>query len=135
METKQGINVRTLDISARLRNVLTRNGVEDLSQIKQYTKEEILRFRNMGEGTYKELETLCETHNITIWSMKKLIETFRPYRFPLAVYHNMFLKNVASIQDFADMTINDIEEIAEMKKFIVRKICYILEQNHITIKE
>lgn len=132
--TSDSFHATTLDISSRLRNVLTRNGVIDLLQITKYTKEDILRFRNMGVGTYKELEMLCNAYNIKIWTRELMIEAFRPYRFSPEVYNNMFQKNIISVQDFAGMSLEDIEEIAEKKKHTVQKICKVLEINKIAIK-
>lgn len=122
-------------MSARLRNILIRNDISDLQQIKKYTKEDILLLRNMGKGTYQELESLCNTYNIKIWSIDMLADLFPSYKFPTKVYRNMFQRNITSIQDFATLTFNDITEITDSHKSVSKKILHFLNQQDIEIKK
>lgn len=122
-------------MSSRLRNILIRNDISDLQQIKKYTKEDILLLRNMGIGTYQELESLCNMHNIKIWSLDMLTDLFPFYKFPTKVYRNMFQRNITSIQDFSNLTINDITEIADSNKSVSKKILHFLNQQGIEIKK
>lgn len=67
---KVEINARTLDISARVRNVLIQNDITDLSEIVKYTKENILQFCNLGVGTLAKLESVCQRYEIRLWIVK-----------------------------------------------------------------
>ena len=122
-------------MSSRLRNILIRNDISDLQQIKKYTKEDILLLRNMGIGTYQELESLCNMYNVQIWSRDMLAELFPSYKFPTKVYRNMFQRSITSIQDFSNLTINDITEIADSNKSVSKKILHFLNQQCIEIKK
>ena len=122
-------------MSSRLRNVLIRNGISDLQQIRKYTKEDILLIRNMGIGTYQELESLCNMYNIKIWSLDMLAELFPSCKFPTKVYRNIFHRDITSIQDFANLAFNDILEIADSNKSVTKKILSFLEQQNIEIKK
>lgn len=133
--TQKGIDTRTLNISSRLRNILIKNDISDLQQIEKYTKEDILLLRNMGIGTYQELESLCNMYNIKIWSLDMLAELFPSCKFPTKVYRNIFHRNITSIQDFANLAFNDIFEIADNNKSVTKKILSFLEQKNIEIKK
>ena len=122
-------------MSSRLRNVLIRNDILDLQQLKKYNKEDILLLRNMGIGTYQDLESLCNMYNIQIWSIDMLADLFPSCKFPTKVYRNMFQRNITSIQNFANLTFNDILEIANNNKSITKKILSFLEQQDIEIKK
>ena len=129
------VDIWTINMSSRLRNVLIRNNISDLQQIRKYTKEDILLIRNMGIGTYQELESLCNMYNIKIWSLDMLAELFPSCKFPTKVYRNIFHRNITSIQDFANLAFIDILEIAGNNKSVTKKILSFLEQQNIEIKK
>lgn len=58
--------VQELPMSKRLLNVLERNGIYDLSMISQYTYENIMHFRNMGDKTYAELKEVCNKYQVPL---------------------------------------------------------------------
>lgn len=126
------VDIRTLNMSSRLRNVLIRNNISDLQQIRKYTKEDILLIRNMGIGTYQELESLCNMYNIKIWSLDMLAELFPSCKFPTKVYRNIFYRDITSIQDFSNLAFNDIFEITDNNKSVTKK--YYLYLNSKTLK-
>ena len=66
MSELEKIDIFKLDISPRLRNVLSRNGILDLRETGKYTKYDFIRCRNMGEKTLQELVTICEQYGIEI---------------------------------------------------------------------
>ena len=133
--TQKYIDIMTLNMSSRLRNILIRNDISDLQQIRKYTKEDILLLRNMGIGTYQELESLCNMYNIKIWSLDMLAELFPSCKFPTKVYRNIFHRNITSIQDFANLTFNDIFEIADNNKSVTKNFLHFLNQQNIEIKK
>lgn len=60
------ISVYDIKMSKRLQNVLTRNNILYLSQLSMYSRKEILHFRNLGEKTMLELDSICKKNNIHI---------------------------------------------------------------------
>lgn len=126
------VDIWTINMSSRLRNVLIRNNISDLQQIRKYTKEDILLIRNMGIGTYQELESLCNMYNIKIWSLDMLAELFPSCKFPTKVYRNIFYRDITSIQDFSNLAFNDIFEITDNNKSVTKK--YYLYLNSKTLK-
>ena len=130
--TQKYIDIMTLNMSSRLRNILIRNDISDLQQIRKYTKEDILLLRNMGIGTYQELESLCNMYNIKIWSLDMLAELFPSCKFPTKVYRNIFYRDITSIQDFSNLAFNDIFEITDNNKSVTKK--YYLYLNSKTLK-
>lgn len=64
-----------------------------------------------------------------------LTDLFPFYKFPTKVYRNMFQRNITSIQDFANLTINDITEIADSNKSVTKKILHFLNHQGIEIKK
>lgn len=50
--------VKDTEMSVRLQHILERNHIVFWSDLNQYSKREIMMFRNMGVATYKELEKL-----------------------------------------------------------------------------
>lgn len=133
--TPNYIEITALNMSSRLRNILIRNDISDLQQIRKYTKEDILLLRNMGVCTYQELESLCNMHNIKIWALDMLAELFPSCKFPTKVYRNIFHRNITCIHDFANLTFNDIFEIADNNKSVTKKILHSLNQQGIEIKK
>lgn len=67
---KVEIDARTLDISARVLNVLIQNGITDLSEIVKYTKGNILQFCNLRVGTLAKMESVCQRYEIRLWIVK-----------------------------------------------------------------
>ena len=54
------ISVNDIPMSKRLQNVLVYNNILYLSQLSIHPREEILKFRNLGEGTMPELDSICQ---------------------------------------------------------------------------
>jgi len=86
------ISVYDVPMSKRLQNVLIRNNILYLSQLSIHPREEILKFRNMGESTMLELDNICEKYDIRICSLASIKEAFSNCYFPVAL-HTMFFKN------------------------------------------
>lgn len=59
MNTEQ-IEIEKLDVSARLKNCMRRNDIVYLHDAAKYSKESLLKIRNMGIETYNELREQCE---------------------------------------------------------------------------
>ena len=82
------ISVNDIPMSKRLQNVLVYNNILYLSQLSIHPREEILKFRNLGEGTMPELDSICQKYGIQIRSLASIREAFDSCHFP-TMLHNL----------------------------------------------
>lgn len=64
ISTGSMIRIIDLPMSARLFRCLNAMEIEYLSQATQYTKKEMLGYRNFGKKSLEELESLMNKHNL-----------------------------------------------------------------------
>lgn len=114
--------VNNLPITTRLKNVLLRNDVYVLSDISKYCKEEIIRFRNLGEGTLKELEAICEKENIHFFSLKEIEDRMLGVKFTERQLFKMFHLHIFYPEDFLKVTDADIEYLIQLDNGMLKKI-------------
>ena len=125
------ISIYDVSMSKRLQNALIRNGVMYLSQLSSYPKEEILRFRNLGEKTVVELEQICQEYGIEMRSLLSIKEHFEKYQFPSKIYPLLFQNNISCIDDFKHTTANNLYHICQEDYSLTMQIYYILTENGI----
>ena len=125
------ISIYDVSMSKRLQNALIRNGVMYLSQLSSYPKEEILRFRNLGEKTVVELEQICQEYGIEMRSLLSIKEHFEKYQFPSKIYPLLFQNNISCIDDFKYTTANNLYHICQEDYSLTMQIYYILIENGI----
>ena len=125
------ISIYDVSMSKRLQNALIRNGVMYLSQLSSYPKEEILRFRNLGEKTVVELEQICQKYGIEMRSLLSIKEHFEKYQFPSKIYPLLFQNNISCIDDFKHTTANNLYHIYQEDYSLTMQIYYILTENGI----
>lgn len=129
------IFVNAIPMSKRLQNVLMRNNVLYLSQLSIYPREEILKFRNMGEGTMPELDSICEKYGIQIRSLSSIKEAFSNCHFP-AVLHNLFFQGkIFSMDDFKNKTAHDLYVICQRDYALTMKTYYTLKKNDVMFED
>lgn len=133
MPPSNEISIYDVPMSKRLQNALIRNGVMYLSQLSSYPKEEILRFRNIGEKTAAELDQICQKYNIEIRSMLSIREYFDKYQFPAKIYPMLFQHNISCLNDFEHMTADDLYQICQKDYCLTMQTYYILKENGITL--
>ena len=61
---KGELSVYELPISARVKNALAVRKIFYLSQLSDYSRKQILNFRNLGIKSMRELEAECQKHGI-----------------------------------------------------------------------
>lgn len=129
------ISVYDVPMSKRLQNVLIRNNILYLSQLSIHPREEILKFRNMGESTMLELDNICEKYDIRICSLASIKEAFSNCYFPVAL-HTMFFKNaIFSTDDLKNKTAHDLFLICERDYPLTMKAYYSLKKNGIMFED
>ncbi|NDO50711.1 hypothetical protein FMM75_15370 [Lachnospiraceae bacterium MD335] len=129
------ISVNNISMSKRLQNVLIRNNILYLSQLSIHPREEILKFRNMGESTMPELDSICEKYGIQIRSLVSIKEAFSDCHFPAAL-HTMFFKNaIFSIDDLKNKTAHDLYIICGHNYALNMKTYYTLKKNGVVFDD
>ena len=129
------ISVNDISISKRLQNVLIYNNILYLSQLSVHPREEILKFRNLGESTMPELESICEKYGIQIRSLASIKEAFSNCHFPVTL-HTMFFQNgIFSIDDLQHKTAYDLNEICGHDYALTMKTYYTLKKNGVMFSD
>lgn len=116
------VRVNDLPITTRLRNILLRNNVYVLSDIRKYTREDILKFRNLGDGTMKELETICEKEGIHLITLKEIEARMLGVKFSDRQLSRMFDLKILYPEDFLRLTEEDVEYLVHLDKGMRKKI-------------
>ena len=114
--------VNSLPVTTRLKNILLRNDVYVLSDIKKYAREEIMKFRNLGEGTMQELETVCEQAGIQIISLKEIEDRMLGVKFTERQLTKMFHLHIWFPEDFLNLTEKDVEYLIQLDGGMIKKI-------------
>lgn len=131
---EDAISIYEIPLSTRLRNILSRNQILYLSQLCDYPRERILRFRNLGSKTMIELEEMCEKYNIKISSINCIKEALRPYKFSSTLYERFFRYQLFSIEDFRRISAHDLYFICRQEYLLTMKTYNILKKNNISLK-
>lgn len=65
-ETGEGVPVKNLTLSTRLRNALLNSAISDLSVLSGKTPEELLEIKGMGKKSVEELVEIMEAHGLEV---------------------------------------------------------------------
>lgn len=125
------ISIYDVPMSKRLQNALKQNGVMYLSQLTSHPKEDILHFRNLGQKTILELEQICQEYNIEIRSILSIKKYFDNYQLPSKIYPMLFRNNISCLDDFKNMTANDLYHICQKDYSLTMQSYFILVKNGI----
>ena len=129
------ISVNGIPMSKRLQNVLMRNNLLYLSQLSTHPREEILKFRNMGESTMPELDSICEKYGIQIRSLSSIKEAFDSCHFPVALHTIFFQNNIFCMDDFKHKTAHDLYAICQRDYALTMKTYYTLKKNGVMFED
>jgi len=127
-KTETEVMVKELKISNRLRNILLRHGILKLSQVRSYSREEILAFRGMGERGMEELAAVCEENGIVLWSIEELPEELRKCRLPIGIASDFYRWGIRESGDLEEITVEEIEVICDGRKDVVRRVGRVLKK-------
>lgn len=129
------ISVNGIPMSKRLQNVLMRNNILYLSQLSTHPREEILKFRNMGESTMPELDSICEKYGIQIRSLSSIKEAFDSCHFPVALHTIFFQNNIFCMDDFKHKNAHDLYAICQRDYALTMKTYYTLKKNGVMFED
>ena len=129
------ISVNDIPMSKRLQNVLVYNNILYLSQLSIHPREEILKFRNLGEGTMPELDSICRKYGIQIRSLASIKEAFDSCHFPVTLHTMFFQNNIFCMDDFKHKTAHDLYVICQRDYTLTMKTYYTLKKNVVMFKD
>ncbi len=129
------ISVNDISMSRRLQNVLIRNNILYLSQLSLHPREEILKFRNMGESTMPELDSICQKYGIQIRSLASIKEAFDSCHFPVTLHTMFFQNNIFCMYDFKHKTVHDLYAICQRDYTLTMKTYYTLKKNGVMFED
>lgn len=130
------ITIYDVPMSKRLLHIFERNYILYLSQLSTISKEEISRFRNLGEQTMLELEKLCLIYHIELNSVQNIKDNLAQYHLPFTSRHydRLFTYNITYLNDFNNITTHDMHIICEQYYPDTMKTYYILKNNGIVFQ-
>ena len=114
--------VKDLPITTRFKNILLRYDIYVLSDIIKYSREDIIRFRNLGEATMQELEDLCIKEDIRVISIDEIANRMQGVRFTYHQLIKMFHMHIWYPEDFLNLTEQQYTELTRMDAAMIRKI-------------
>lgn len=104
--------VSELSLSPRLRNILNRAGCVKIRDIEQYSKDSIIRFRNLGPKTYEELMEVCDRFEIRIYDRKDLNDKEHKVHFSYFQYQDAFDLGIKCKEDVWNKSLEELKELA-----------------------
>ena len=124
------ITVESLPISVRLCHILTRNQVEYLYQVENYSEEQLLKFRNMGQGTLEELRYICKDYGIHIYSYRDLGDESIWVTFTPSVYEKIFQAGIKSKDDIMKTEASELAKLFGKNSVTYKKMMQIKKQKN-----
>lgn len=122
------IDVSEIPMSSRLRTILFRSQIKDLRQVEDIAEEQMLKIRNMGEGTKAELIQICELHGVHVYSRKDLEEESIGISFTQNQYEQIFREGIRSKEDVYRADKRKLQKIFGSNSAIYKKMMQ-LKQN------
>lgn len=132
---KEGdICLRDIQMSARLRNILARNGIFFISQLKNYSKESYMKMRNIGEVAFQELQGVCERYRVELSTVKLLEEDLLPIKFSSSQVLILFESGIHLAKDFEGLTMEEVQKKYGYDKRLYVGICKVIEEKGLRLK-
>ncbi len=116
------VDIYSLKMTTRLRNILHRNDIDDLCELEYISEPDILNFRNMGVSTLQELKRLCELNNVHIHTRQELQDEENGIRFEDSEYRYLFKMGIRCNADLKDVPQDTMAEIKNTHKTVYRKL-------------
>lgn len=105
-----------IEMSSRLRNVLRRNGFCSLEELREYPKEKLLKFRNMGQVTLQELYQICEQQEIKIHSVEDLNDREHGVKIDDFLCMDAFEMGIKCKDDLKKFSLEELEQMCPKDK-------------------
>lgn len=136
LPAKNEISIYDITMSKRLFHILERNHILYLSQLSLCSKEELSHMRNLGTLTMTELESICQSNHIELHSVQNIKDNLSPYHFPFSLehYEKLYRYHISHINDFNNITTQDLHIICKYYYPYTMRSYYILKDNGITLQ-
>ena len=117
----KNVLVSELSLSPRLRNILRREGCVRVRDIGRYSRDSIIRFRNLGPKTYEELMEICDRFGIRIYDSKDLNDKEHRVHFSYFQYQDAFNLGIKCKDDVWNKSLEELKELAGNDKVMYAK--------------
>ena len=122
------IKISDLDISSRLRNILHRAYMRYLSQVAEYSREDLMRLRNLGSGTLHELLSVCEEYGIKVWSVNDMPIEIRKCGIHPLLYAKWYADGITDLSDLSGKSQEELLKLCDGNEKAVKKIMGLLRK-------
>lgn len=128
LDDELGAMIRTFPLSTRLINILERNGVMFVEDLRTYAYEEYQRFRNCGVETMAELEKFCKQLDIQLVSLAWIKSNMLGVYFDVFQLIRMFRQKIYYPEDFLHMSKEAEVALIDRDKKMPQKIRAVLKK-------
>lgn len=121
-----------IQMTGRLFNILSNNKILCLSEISNYSYNEIMNFRNMGIKTMQELENICEMYHIPVQKQQKIAKELKDGELPKIFLIGCTEKNIENLWDLQGKTALYLFELCNKEYLATMDSYYILQKRGLT---
>lgn len=114
--------VSDLQISTRLRNILLGHNVYLISQITQYSREDVMDFRHFGKEAMKELDAICEQEGIRLMSVYEIAKRIPEVEFTPRQLRKLYDAHVWYPEDFMNLSDEQCKVLTWRDNAMAKKI-------------
>lgn len=113
----KSFDIKNINMSKRLRNALETNNITNLTELLYHTYDEIAHFDNIGEGTLKELDDICEKYHVpfkqyaSTLSKEEQLYDINFIKMSPRLKNALIQQDIFDIRNIATMTETDIKHI------------------------
>ena len=119
---EQSEDIYAMDMSIRLRNILMRYKIYSLNDISNYTIEEVMLFRGMGQETYNELNSVLGKRGIKLHSYLEETKDFSK-GFSKEERLKIFKADIRmGMKDVLNLTVKELGDIFGERSTIYEKL-------------
>lgn len=113
------------NLSKRVLNILSRYDIFYLSELIEMPKENLKRFRGLGQKSLLELEIACSSYGVELKTLQPIKENFEKVGIKDSRYYQIFFNN--HILELADLQNKSIKNLYTMCGYkLAMKLYYIL---------
>ena len=92
--------------------------------------------RNLGTHAMNELKIICQANHIELHSIQSIKDNLSPYHFPFSLEHykKLYKLNISSVNDFNNITTQELHRICGHYYPYTMRSYYILKNNEVTFQ-
>lgn len=124
-----------ISMSTRLFNILTKHEVFYLSELSNYSYENIFQFRNMGHKTYYELKNLCNRYNVSLKSPVTIPSSLKGIGLSTMFLSECSQKGILSLTDLNGISTQALYQLCNKSYTLTMNTYFSLLKHNIVFTE